>query len=256
VSAITNKTFSEIFRDFFHLDNNNSGITSTAKTVKDGSGNSTAISISDRELKLSPADDSTSTFKVLDKDDNIIFVVDTNNDIVKAGNSQQIVTTSYQQFIGKDLDLTSSYHVAIPLSIQPNAKVEFGTGANPTISPTTIAASADDYLLHYWYIDSNTYIDQIDLWVSGIAVASDTIRFHLISCAVDTTSTATGGDLSDITIHASGSDINSSGHAQMYYQAITPSTSLVAGGRVIFLTIKADSDNTDYSVNARIKYHL
>tara|TARA_Y100000401_G_scaffold83984_1_gene69261 strand:+ start:1834 stop:2601 length:768 start_codon:yes stop_codon:yes gene_type:complete len=255
MSAITNKSISEIFKDLFYIDNSNAGFTTTTKVIKDGGGGESSLNVSDRELTILPADDTTSTFRVKDKDGNAIFFCDTHNDVVKAGTNSQIVNTQYIEYFGKDLDLTGSKHVAIPRAINPNAQYEFGTGANPSI-PSVITTTADDMISCVWFTDTAITIDNIIIWVAASGSGADTIRFHLISCDIDTSNSATGGDLSNIVINASGADITSAGYEQAYYQQITPSTSSIGANKAIFLTLKADSDNADYTVNAKIKYHL
>ena len=71
-----------------------------------------------------------------------------------------------------------------------------------------------------------------------------------------TTAGATGGDLSSGTVCASSSDITSSGYEQSYYNSMTINSADVDAGKVILFTFRADSVNSDYTINATVKYHL
>ena len=90
----------------------------------------------------------------------------------------------------------------------------------------------------------------------GTAATGDTVRGHLLSYSVVTTAGATGGDLSSGTVCASSSDITSSGYEQSYYNSMTINSADVDAGKVILFTFRADSVNSDYTINATVKYHL
>jgi hypothetical protein len=255
MSSIANKSIAEIFKDLFYLDNSNAGFTTSTKQIKDGGGGASVLNVSSKELTLSPLTDSTSTFKVKDQDGNTLFVINSTDDVVKAGLNSQIVNTQYVEYMAKDVDLTGLKHWAIPRTATPNAFINFGTGLNPTVLGG-ITTTADDLINSFWYTDSICYLDNILIWLAGNNANDDTLRFHLVSFDIDTSNSSTGGDLSDIIIHASSSDISSVGYEQAYYTQITPSIPTIGAGRAVFLTLKADSDNADYSVNSRIKYHL
>ena len=74
---------------------------------------------------------------------------------------------------------------------------------------------------------------------------------------IDTSNGTTGGDLSNgVENCVSPSTITNSGYEQAYYQQMTISQANVNAGKVVLFTFRSDSVNSDYTVNATIKYHL
>ena len=64
------------------------------------------------------------------------------------------------------------------------------------------------------------------------------------------------GDLSSGTVIADGGDVVNAGYEQAYYQQMTVQSANVDAGKVILFIFRPDSVNSDYSINATIKYHL
>ena len=78
-----------------------------------------------------------------------------------------------------------------------------------------------------------------------------------MSYDIDTSNSATGGDLSNGVEHCvSPSTITSAGYEQSYFQQLTVSTADVDAGKVIMAFIKSDGTNSDYSVNMNLVYHI
>ena len=102
----------------------------------------------------------------------------------------------------------------------------------------------------------NITIDRV-VWFSGAdAATGDTTRAHLMVYDVDTGNGSTGGDLSSGAVLADGSDVVNAGYEQIYYQQLTIGTANVDAGKIIMFTFRSDSVNSDYSINATVKYHL
>ena len=53
-----------------------------------------------------------------------------------------------------------------------------------------------------------------------------------------------------------GADITNSGYAQAYYQSMTIQSADVDAGKAVFFTLRMDTVNSDYSINATVKYHI
>ena len=85
MAGIINKTLSEIYKDLFYIDNDNNGFTTTLKTIKDGAGNTSSLSLSERATQIKANTDNTSALQVQDADGNPLFTVDTTNYLEKAG---------------------------------------------------------------------------------------------------------------------------------------------------------------------------
>ena len=107
------------------------------------------------------------------------------------------------------------------------------------------------------FVIDNITLDAIHWFVGADAATGDTVRCHLMAYDVVTTAGGTSGDLSNGAIHASGADIvATSARDAIYYQTVTPSTANVDAGKIILFTFEADSVNSDYTINATVKYHL
>ena len=92
--------------------------------------------------------------------------------------------------------------------------------------------------------------------MAGDAATGDTVRAHLMSYDVVTSAGSTGGDLSSGAVIASSADITSAGYEQAYKNTMTVSSADVDANKVILFAFRADSVNSDYTINATVKYHL
>ena len=98
MGSMLKKTLSQLYGDIPYIDNSNNGFDSTIRQLKDGTGATSALYLSDRNLKVQPGADTTSTAAIYDKDGNALLSVDSSNDYVKAGVGQHIVNTQYAYF--------------------------------------------------------------------------------------------------------------------------------------------------------------
>ena len=73
---------------------------------------------------------------------------------------------------------------------------------------------------------------------------------------VDIANGSTSGDLSSGVVVADGANITNAGYEQIYYQAMTVQSADVDAGKVIMFTFASDTINSDYSINATVKYHI
>ena len=260
MASFTGNSIKDVYKDILHTSNSNTGIGSTIKQITCGDGDTTALHLSDRNLKVQPSTDSTTNSVIYDASGNALLAVDSTNDLVKAGIGQHTVNTQYAQFgIGFDTaNLSANNHYALPFSNSMgyiSAPVSLSSGTNPatTLSISTTAHSA---VQTYWYVMDNITIDRV-IWFSGADAASgDTTRCHVMEYDIDTGNGSTGGDLSNGVVVADGADITNAGYEQIYYQQMTIQSADVNAGKVILFTFRPDSINSDYTINATIKYHL
>ncbi len=261
MASFTGNSIKDVYKDILHTSNSNTGISSSIKQITCGDGDTTALYLSDRNIKAQPSTDSTTNTVIYDADGNALLTVDSTNDLVKAGIGQHTLNTQYAYFgIGSGDSVwagsSSGTHYAVPFnSIATQALVGAGTGTDPSTS-FTIGSDADDIVGCMWYILDSITIDRIVWWHGGDASGSDTVRVHLSQFDVVTTAGSTSGDLSSGTVVAAGSDISGAGYEQAYYQTITPSTANIDAGKVLMFFFRADSVNSDFTINATIKYHL
>ena len=261
MSSLTGSSLKNIYKDLLHTSNSNTGIGSTIKQITCGDGDTTALHLSDRNLKIQPSTDTTTNSVIYDASGNALLTVDSTNDLVKAGIGQHIVNTQYAHFgIGSGNSVfagaSANTHYAVPFNGYANqALVSIGTVTNPDTS-LSISTTADDFTCTLWYVMDNITIDRVIWWAGGDASGNDTMRCHLQSFTIDSGNGSTGGDLSSGVVLADGGDISGAGYEQAYYQQMTIQSADVDAGKAILFIFRSDSVNSDFSINATIKYHL
>ena len=140
--SLTGKSPSETYKDITYVDNSNSGVDSTVREVKTGNGSATAVSLSDRALKVKSTTNNTTALDVQNSSGTSKLLVDTSNDQVKALGTH--VNTQYAYF-GMDSQGSANYladtHHPVPFFsnsaggvLQDN--ITFGTGTDPATTFT------------------------------------------------------------------------------------------------------------------------
>ena len=253
MSGMLNKTMADIYKDLFYIDNSNNGFDSTLRNIKSGNGNTSGLWLSTSKVQIKHTADDNDAVVIKDKDNDNHLHIDTNNNLFKVGSTQETVNTQFQKIVDK-ITLDGSNHYAVGMNTSPTTAVTLGTGTDPATT-YTIATTADDLVCCMMFVDTAITMDTIKLWVAGADANADTIRFHLMSYDVDTSNSATSGDLSNGVVVASGADISSAGYEQAYQQQLTISTATITANKVLLLCVKADTSCT-LSVNATIKYHI
>ena len=259
--SFTGKSPADTYKDILNIDNSNSGVDSTARIVESGNGSETAISLSDRSLKVKSNTNNTTALDVSNASNASKFSVDTTNNQVKALGHH--VNTQYAYFgIGADaqLGLLANTHYGIPFFGMINKintwNVDFGTGTDPDTSFTT-ANTESQYGSQLagmlWYVPDNISIDGVYSTEGANAATGDTTRMHLYSYTFNSGSTSA---LADGTLLAHNSDVTNAGNEQAYLSTWTVDSANVAGGKVICAFFRSDSVNSDYTTNITVKYHL
>ena len=281
--TFTGKTFSSFYKNILGIDqSSNTGVDSSVRTVQDGAGNNSVIGISDDNLFVKPINDNTTeTFNVFTKDSNQVFRVDTTDSKVLVGASQTSANTQYQTFgilgsIGSWSTAVADTHYAVPFGGMPGVTTTIGSYAmgsstsssfndtNPATS-LTISATAMDIVTTYWYVMDDITIDAVKWFHGADDATGDTTAAHLMAYTVDIANGSTSGDLSSGTVVAGydatggGGDstkITNAGYEQIYYQQLPIVSADVDAGKVILFTFASDTVNSDYSINATVKYHI
>ena len=258
MAGFTGKSIKSWYKDLLQVDNSNSGITTTNKTIKDGDGDSTAIALSDDTFAIRPiTDDTTSTFVVADQSGTNILAVDsTNKECTVNGhyvNSQIKTLTAY------DVSPTAGYHyplIANP-AIQSASGEEFthqafGNGTDPATS-LTVTANSWDYMMTYWILRQNITIDSVNVMLSANDQINSTY-FHLFSYDIVTGGGTTAGDLSNGTLLAHNGVGVPTDEARITNSSISIDSADVASGKVIIGFVETDTTD-DVTVAMDIKYH-
>lgn len=262
--SFTGKTFSNFYKNLLGMNqSSNTGVDATTRTVQDGAGNNTALSLSDDVLQVQPqTDNTTGAMLVKNQSGRNILAVDTTNSKVLAGESQVAVNTQYAYFgcsSSMALGAVAGTHYLIPFSTMAfsSAAVAFGTGTDPSTSYVISSNNTgDDITTSLWYVPDNITIDAIHFFAGGNAASGDTVNIHLMSFDIDKGAGAGKGDLSNGTVIAGGADIASLGYENIIYQATSPSSANVDGGKVIVATFESNGTNSDYACNIITKYHI
>ena len=261
--SLTNKTLAGSYIDLLQLDNSNSGVTTSAKQVKDGAGKKTSMRLSDDQVYIRAVNDdgqalivrSTATGK---------FILDVNTSTELVTCSGNTANTQYATF---GINATGStgfqagVHEAIPFSSQygfadvsntPN----FGSGTDPATSFTTADSAhnrASDLVSAMWYLPDDITIDSIVSIEGADNATGDTTRMHLFS--YDFTSGSTSA-LTNGVLLAHSSDVTNAGDEQAYLSTWTIDSANVAAEKALFATFESDSVNSDFSIQITVKYHL
>ena len=145
----------------------------------------------------------------------------------------------------------------IPSSGQTTqTRIEMGSGSTPDAS-FNVTLGGDDLVGHIFYVPVNITIDSCSVWAGADASSGDTIQFSVMGFDIDTSNTATGGDISNGTeLCVSPSTITNAGYEQSYFQQLTVSSANIDAGKAIMAFIKSNGTNSDYSVNMNLVYHI
>ena len=84
---LSNKKLKESYRDLLHVNNSNSGVSTSLKPITTGNGDMSALNLSTTSAMVK-ATDNTTAFMVRDASSSNIFLVDTTNKRVKVGSTQ------------------------------------------------------------------------------------------------------------------------------------------------------------------------
>ncbi len=252
--ALTNKTPADTYKDLLYLNNSNSGATVNGTVVQDGNGTNTGLTLGTGKVKFSPSADSTTTMLVSNASGTNIFNVDSTNNVVKAGATLSNVNTQYLRFGAKDIDVDSGTHIGVPIAgMGANAVVTFGTGTDP--SAPAVSNNGDDWIHYLHYADVNMTIDAVTVLVGASGATGDSINFHLLNLA--TSDSTTIDEWSSTTIVADQSSVTvNAGYEQFYRIPLDIQSANVDAGNYLALTIEGNGTNSDYSVNALVRYHL
>ena len=266
--TFTGKTFASFYKNILGLNQSaNTGVTTAASTVQDGAGQNTAISLSDDALAVVPrSDNTTATFIVTNTSGNNILSVDTTNSKVLLGASQ-VPPTNYAHF-GIDHAGSSGFiadtHMAIPFGLAESSASYLAMGSStsssfndtdPATSLTTTTSAM--YVVNmFWHVMDDITVDAVKWWSAADAATGDDVAAHLMAYSVVSDNSSTSGDLSSGVVVADGATITNAGHEQLYYQSMTIQSADVDAGKIIMFTFASDTVNSDYGINATVKYHI
>lgn len=259
--GLTGKTQASTYKDILQIENNNTGVDSTSRAVKTGSGTASCVSLGTNNLIVSPSADTTTTMRV-GSSSGTLLTVDGTNGLVKAGYGQ-VVVSRQESYFGRSNSYTVSAntHVSVPFNFFPTAHssslISIGTGTDPDAG-ITHTTTADHSIGQYMFVNKKIIIDDVTWMICGNGSGTDTVRAHLMSYDLNTGSTATGGDWANGVVIADGADISQAGYNSVDTQTMTIQEDTIDGtstNKALVFVVRADSVNNDHTVQCKVGWH-
>jgi len=256
--ALTNKTIASTYGDILQADNSGSGRTANGTVIKDGLGQSTALTLGQNKVAITPSSDSTSALTVETSGGTDLLVVDSTNSAVKVGSTQTYANTQVQRFTVVDLQPTDGTHHSMMIDgVYTNLSppITFGTGTDPATTYTlgSSEVNANALVVSTWWIPVAITIDEVRVIAGG--EASDTINFHLFSYTIATGTGSGAGDLSSGTLLAHNASTLTTGDDRVTSTTLTIDSEDVAADKVIIATVENVGAATDITAQLIVKYH-
>ena len=253
--ALTNKTIASTYGDILQVDNSGSGRTANGTVVKDGLGQSTALTLGGDKAKLTPSSDTTALLTIENAAGTDLLTVDATNTAIKVGTTQSYVNTQIQRFQVFDAQPTADTHH--PLHVDGSWETsmtlnDFGTGTDPA-DTFTISGNAERLVLAYWYIPAAITIDEVRVISAG--EAADTINFHLKSYTLGTGTGSTAGDLTSGALLAHNGSTLTIGADRLTTTTLTIDSANVAADKVVLAFFENVGATTDVTAQLIVKYH-
>ena len=257
--TFTGKKFSDFYKNLLGINqSSNTGVDTTTRTIQDGKGFDTAISLSDDVLQVQPVtDNSVETLRVNNQGGDSIFAVDTNSNLVKVGASRVNATTLFKEMGLYEFSPNAGYHYPLIANNVGMAGAEGLTAdndwGNATDPPTSIDLSGlsdpENAIAVYWYLDNNITLDQVRFL--EIADGSSTLNFHLL--AFDLYVSSSHGDLSNGVVHANATVSATASTAKT--GTFTLDTADIDANKVVIGFVE-NTGSDDFSVHFNIRYFI
>ena len=258
--ALTNKSIASTYGDILQVDNSGSGRTANGTAVKDGLGQSTALTLGQNKAKITPSSNSTDTLVVENAAGADLLVVDSTNSLIKAGTTNTYVNTQIKEFGVFDFSPTADIHypmVAMTgLDSASNtdwqAVTGFGSGTDPA-GTLTVSSGAENMVPVLWYVPVAITIDEVRVIAS--TDASDTLNFHLFSYTMATGTSSGAGDLSSGALLAHNGSTLTTGDDRITTTTLTIDSASVAADKVVLAFVENVGDTNDITAQLIVKYH-
>ena len=125
MGSLAGKSPANTYKSLLKVADETNGVTGTLSNVEDGEGTSSSLNVSNSQTRINPSANTTATFRVNTADNTNLFIVDTNNSLVKVGTSQVSATTQLLTFSAYRIVPTAGTHYFVPLY----GMAEFAVGA-------------------------------------------------------------------------------------------------------------------------------
>ena len=258
--SFTDKTIASTYGDILQTDNNGSGRSTNGTVIKDGLGQSTALTLGSDKLKITPSSDSTTAVVIENAAGTDLLVVDSTNTCIKAGTTQSYVNTQIKEFGVFEMSPTANTHhpmVAMNTIYSSggstfSSPTDFGTGTDPATT-FSFSSAARHITPLYWYVPTAITIDEVRVIAS--TDAADTLNFHLYSYAMGTGTGVGAGDLTDGTLLAHNGSSLTTGDDRITTTTLSIDSANTAADRVILAFVENVGDTNDITAQLIVKYH-
>ena len=270
--SLGTKTPAESNGDIAYVDNTNSGVDATLRSLKTGNGNTSSLTLSTNALTVKPQNTDGRAFDIQNKAGDTVFSVNSSTKRVKANGID--VARSNRTFGLYDLSPNAAGdHIPLATSsfltcsgstaFSPNeingGVQPFGTGTNPATS-LTITSEAKFILPCYWQL-SNHGIEITNVSYKITSDSNITANIHVASYTIVAGSGSTSGNLTSGAFHAlTGSATDSlspvtSKDTQISNGSLTILEGTVAKDKVVICTVENVTDTSDITIELNIEYY-
>ena len=255
--ALTNKTIASTYGDILQADNSGSGRTANGTVIKDGLGQSTALTLGQNKTHIKPSSDQTDAFIVETSGGTDLLVVDSTNSAIKTGTTQTYTNTQIQKFSVFQIGAVAGTHYPMFSDTTVGGggttySTALGTGTDPSDS-YTVSSGTLFLSTCYWYIPVAITIDEVRVIAGGEAV--DAINFHLKSFTMATGTSGGAGDLSSGALLAHNGSTLTVGADRITTTTLTIDSANVAADKVVLGFFENTDSTTDLTAQLIVKYH-
>ena len=261
MGRLAGKSPANTYKSLLKVADETNGVTGTLSNVEDGEGTSSSLNVSNSQTRINPSANTTATFRVNTADNTNLFIVDTNNSLVKVGTSQVSTTTQLLTFsCFRLIPNAAGTHMFVPVhgmaEFGANQAQELtgGTGTDPDTSQDK-GATTDELVNMLFNVPFNITIDAVKVFASTDQDTDCTLNYHLMSFDMVSDGTTNDGNLTNGTVLADG-QATSVDRNVLKSTDLTIQSSSVTSGKVIALAVE-NVTNTDYiNIQVQVKYHI
>jgi hypothetical protein len=260
MGSLAGKSPANTYKSLLKVADETNGVTGTLSNVEDGEGTSSSLNVSNSQTRINPSANTTATFRVNTADNTNLFIVDTNNSLVKVGTSQVSATTQLLYFKGYRVKPSAAgTHTFISLGNAEYgnsaiAEVSGGTGTDPDTSIDSGAAT-DDLLLCIFAVPYNVTIDACKALISSLNSTDVVCNVHLMSYDMVNDGTTNDGNLSNGTVLADG-QATAVDRNVIKTLDMTIQSSSVTSGKIIACLVENETNTDDITISVQVKYHI
>ncbi len=259
MGSLAGKSPANTYKSLLKVADETNGVTGTLSNVEDGEGTSSSLNVSNSQTRINPSANTTATFRVNTADNTNLFIVDTNNSLVKVGTSQVSATTQLLEFSAMNYRPSSAgAHMVIGRGSQEyvssSQEQNLGTGTDPATSKdwTTSTQYQTTFLFPVPY---NITIDACKALLSGDSDTDIVLNVHLMSYDMVNDGTTNDGNLSNGTVLADG-QATSVDRSVIKTLDMTIQSSSVTSGKIIACFVENETNTDDINIQVQVKYHI